>query len=40
LDTFGTWGGACSTGGSSQIVTITLPASGNTICTATFNAAP
>ena len=38
LSTFGGWGGACSSGGSSQIVTITLPASGSTSCTATFNA--
>ena len=34
--TFAGWGGDCAAGGSSQIYTITLPASGAT-CTATFN---
>ena len=34
---FGGWGGACSIGGSAQIVTIVLPASGGSTCTATFN---
>ena len=37
LATFATWGGACAFAGSSQIATLTLPASGNTLCTATFN---
>ncbi|MFQ5350301.1 MAG: CARDB domain-containing protein [Thermoanaerobaculia bacterium] len=37
LFNFDGWGGACSIGGSSQIVTITLPASGGSTCTATFN---
>ncbi len=35
--TFDSWGGACSSAGSSQIVTITLPASGSSLCEATFN---
>ena len=37
LSDFGGWGGACSIAGSSQIATITLPASGGSTCTATFN---
>ncbi len=37
LSTFGSWGGACSIAGSSQIATITLPSSGGSTCTATFN---
>jgi hypothetical protein len=35
--TFDTWGGACAIAGGSQIATVTLPASGGSLCTAKFD---